>query len=101
MSDNSDDKKKFISIKKFKIQFPSSLSLPLYRRDFYASGSNNKEIIKENSNKEIGGDESVNIEKSVEKIIEEDLEKIVEKIVEEIVEEIVRIRNNREIKKIK
>jgi hypothetical protein len=82
-------KKDLFLLKSLKFSFRLPYFFPSRRRGFYASDSSDKEIIEEVSNKEIGGDEDVNIEKDV------------KKIVEKVVEKIVRIRNDREIKKVK
>jgi hypothetical protein len=83
VSDNSDDNEKFILIKEFEIQFPSSSSSPSRRRDFYTSDLSDEKIIKRVSDKKIGGDENINVEENA------------EGIVKEIVEEIMRTRSNR------
>jgi hypothetical protein len=95
VSDNSDDDKEFISIKKFEIQFPLSLFFPFRRRGFYASDSNDKKIIERINDKRISGDEDINIEKSAERIVEGDVERVVERVVEEI----IRTCSDRKIKK--
>jgi hypothetical protein len=79
VSDDFNDKKEFVAINNFKIQFP----LPPFsrrRKDFYISDLSDKKI-----NERIGDkinddevDEGVNIK--------EDVKKIVKKIVKEIVE---------------
>jgi hypothetical protein len=87
VSDDSNDERGYVLIEELKIQFPPFLFLPPRRRGFYASDSNDEEIIEKISNKGIGGDGGVSIEKGV------------EEIVEEVVEEVVRTRSGREVKK--
>jgi hypothetical protein len=99
VSDNSNNQKEFIFIEEFKIQNSLSLFFPFRKRlkDFYISDFSDKEINEKINIKEIDG-EKISDEK-VDKIV--NMEKDIEEIIEKIGKKIVRIRNNKEIKKIK
>jgi hypothetical protein len=88
MNGSFSDDEEFVPIKKFKIQFQFSRSFPLRKRGFYASDSNDEEVIQKISDKGIGGDESVNMEEGIKKGIEKGIKKIVEEIIKKVVKEV-------------